>query len=361
MNTKHLLLTFDYELFLGAKSGTVDNCLIKPTNKLLAVLNKYNVKHSIFFVDTIYLLKLRSNGNANCQNDYTKLIKQLVNILKQGHYIFPHLHTHWLDAVYSDSTNQWDLTNTNQYRFHQANDDDKLYYFTSSIDLILDIQKQAATNYPINSYRAGGFCLQPFVGFKPFFETNNITNDFSVLSGFKGDGTIANYNYTSAPKTPIYNFNNDVLKEEKQGAFTAFCISSINTKKWFYTKLIDKYNYLNNKNKTDGKSILVNAKTKQSLTKKYLKVESCNQMVSIELLATYNLKKHKNYFKHNSFMQFVSHPKMILQHHLNVFDKFLKHTTLNYKIETNYTIIKNNLVPVNRVSNKQSYSHVDVL
>ena len=52
-----MLFTFDYELFLGSKSGSVKNCLINPTNKLLSVLEKYNHK-SIFFIDFTYLTKL---------------------------------------------------------------------------------------------------------------------------------------------------------------------------------------------------------------------------------------------------------------------------------------------------------------
>ena len=56
---KEVLLTFDYELFLGSNSGTVENCLIKPTNKIIPILEKYNLK-SIFFIDLTYLCRLYS-------------------------------------------------------------------------------------------------------------------------------------------------------------------------------------------------------------------------------------------------------------------------------------------------------------
>ena len=35
---KDLCLTFDYELCLGKSSGTVDNCLIKPTYELAEII-----------------------------------------------------------------------------------------------------------------------------------------------------------------------------------------------------------------------------------------------------------------------------------------------------------------------------------
>ena len=40
-NQKQLLVTFDYELFLGNRSGSVDECMITPTNKLVILLGKY--------------------------------------------------------------------------------------------------------------------------------------------------------------------------------------------------------------------------------------------------------------------------------------------------------------------------------
>ena len=50
---KLLLFTFDYELFLGDKSGSVQDCLITPTDHLISLLNKYEFK-AYFFVDTVY-------------------------------------------------------------------------------------------------------------------------------------------------------------------------------------------------------------------------------------------------------------------------------------------------------------------
>ena len=101
----------------------------------------------------------------------------------------------------------------------------------------------ASVIYPIDSYRAGGFCLQPFIDFKPFFESNNIINDFSVLKDLKNNNERITYNYLNLPKKCIYKFNTDVIIEDVFGAFTEFTISSIKHKKWLFTKLIDKYLY----------------------------------------------------------------------------------------------------------------------
>ena len=54
---KNILLTFDYELFLGKRSGSAQKCMIEPTNELLKILLKNNAK-AIFFIDTTYLDQL---------------------------------------------------------------------------------------------------------------------------------------------------------------------------------------------------------------------------------------------------------------------------------------------------------------
>ena len=58
---RKILITLDYELFFG-KSGSLEKSIINPTNKLLKILDKYNIKAS--FVDSGYILNL----NRNMQN-----------------------------------------------------------------------------------------------------------------------------------------------------------------------------------------------------------------------------------------------------------------------------------------------------
>ena len=48
---KRLILSFDYELFLGNRSGTLNKGLVEPTKKLLGLLKEAGFK-GIFFVDT---------------------------------------------------------------------------------------------------------------------------------------------------------------------------------------------------------------------------------------------------------------------------------------------------------------------
>ena len=64
MKTKNLLITFDYELFLGRRSGRPLDCMLEPTKLLLDKLKLYGAK-AVFFVDCTYLCRLKEQGKTN--------------------------------------------------------------------------------------------------------------------------------------------------------------------------------------------------------------------------------------------------------------------------------------------------------
>ena len=46
----NVFFTIDYELFLGGNTGTVRNCLIRPLNALTELLDKYQIKLTLFMI-----------------------------------------------------------------------------------------------------------------------------------------------------------------------------------------------------------------------------------------------------------------------------------------------------------------------
>src|ERR1700739_4165441 len=223
LKKKNLLLTFDYELFLGARSGTVDSCIIIPTKKILEILEFYKIANAIFFVDTTYLIKLKESTNDNCKKDFQKIANQIKEIVAAGHYVFPHLHPHWLDAKYLENINQWDLSDTKKYSFSFINSSERKSLFVQSIKILEEIigpQQEWG-------YRAGGWCIQPFTDFKPFFEEHKIWYEFSVLTGYSCVSDFQNFNFMKMPDLNYYKFNDDVLVEDKDGKFTELPISGV--------------------------------------------------------------------------------------------------------------------------------------
>ena len=327
LSKKKLLLTFDYELFLGARSGTVDNCIIIPTKKVLEILEFHKITSAIFFVDTTYLITLKNSENENCQADFKKIEKQIKEIKGLGHYIFPHLHPHWVDAKYLPEINQWDLSDTKKYSFSALNNEEKQYTFSHSIKILEDIIGQQKDW----GYRAGGWCIQPFSDFKPFFEEYKIWYEFSVLKGYSCVSDFQNFNFMKAPDKKVYKFSDDVLLEDEQGKFTQMPISNI--KRSLITKILNNVfiKFLYKKGITnygDGLST-------SSASVKESKIGN-SEMASIELLTIINITDYIRKVEKMDFLHFISHPKMLSPHNLNCLDVFLKKVLSKHELITDF-------------------------
>ncbi len=340
-NVKHLLLTFDYELFLGDRSGSVSNCMLKPTRAILDILNRNGITKAIFFVDTTYLLKLMEGESNENSDDFRSIIFQLVELVKAGHYVFPHLHPHWKDAQYDEKNNQWKLENLESYRFHNLNEKEKEMLFEGSMQIIKELQNEAGIYYDIDSYRAGGWCLQPFEDFFPYFKKHHIKHDFSVLKGFSKLNNLIYYNYTNTPLKKIYRFSKEVEKEKINGEFYEFSISSLEAEtglERFKNKIFDKYLWFTNKNFGDGVSVSVSSKG-DILTDGIVDLvkDKKGEMASIELLTlSPKLAQYKKHLKENDYLHIISHPKMVSKHNLKMFDRFLKSIKQQFEINTDY-------------------------
>jgi len=313
---KILLITFDYELFLGDKSGSVKDCLIKPTDHLIKLLNRYNRK-GIFFVDATYLIQLRNIANKydNAGKDFESIKSQIRELVTFGHSVFPHLHPHWLDAKYDEQTNEWSLKDFSKYRFSSINNDQRTSLFQDSINILNDIIKPVNPDYKIDSYRAGGWSIQPFSDFKPYFEKYKIINDFSVIPGKYNISTAHVFDYRNAPTKNIYHFYDDVTKELKDGPFKEFTISSIALSKmmvWFNFKISGLLKRLQIKPYGNGST--VNSKVIEEADVQNLNGKRI--VASFEGLTFITLSKYIKAIKRNNYFQFISHPKLLTGHEL---------------------------------------------
>ena len=331
---KKLLITFDYELFLGRRSGSVSNCLILPTYELLDVLNKYKIK-AIFFVDLTYLSQLKriKKSNKSAMSDFKKIENQLRKIQNSGHKIYWHIHPHWLDAVYLPEINQWDVSNKERFAINNLTQNEISYIFQQSFEIL----KEFKLNEEAVGFRAGGLYVQPFSKLKPFFEKYNIHYDFSVLQGARssdGQGRFS-FDYSDCPKLPVYRFTNDVIKSDKNGLFTEISMKQIELKNGY--KIVNGLLYRLMKKHShhiiygDGNSSgnIINKPSKR--WKNYFKV---SETVSIEMINPVRARLYMKELTKNNFIHFISHPKLFSPYCIKQFDIFLKKVKRKFIIET---------------------------
>ena len=346
---KCLLFTFDYELFLGARSGLVHDCMIEPTEKLIDVFDEYKVK-AIFFVDTTYLSRLKEKVNTHkqCALDFDSIVHQIQQLIRKGHYVYPHIHPHWIDAEYNTETNQWSLNDVTHYRFHNVNDTLKEKIFHESMEVLHSIIHPADPNYKINGFRAGGWSLQPFTDFKPFFDKYNIIYDFSVLPRTYQLSDVQYFDFSNSPTKPVYRFEDDVTVENQEGKYTELVSSIIKVSTFteFINRLYLQYLYRVKNDHTYGKGQGQHSNDipeMKPVSEQGTSIRNTRfQPISMETFNRIKVPVYLNYLKNNTYMQFVSHPKMLSNHNVKTVARFLEMVTKKYGLEFDFQSFINN-------------------
>lgn len=325
MQNKKLILTFDYELYLGNDSGTVQKCIIEPTDIILELLKKYKSK-GIFFVDAAYLLKLAEFNHK----DLNIINEQISRIIKNGNNIELHLHPQWLDA-YEINKDKWGFKGYDRYRLHSLEDKDIEKLFNDGVDYLEDIIHKNDKKYKIKAFRAGGWSIQPFDKLKYFFIKNDILFDFSVNPGlYSSADTYDYFDFRDAPDDLDYwRFNDDPSSPDTNGKFIEIPVSTLKVKKidlWLNYYLFKK----NECRYGDGKSI--GKKTKKNSIKRKIAnlfklYSTCYSSVSIDGLSNkYFIKFLKRYDKNDKgYLTVVCHPKELSKNSLKNLEYLLRH------------------------------------
>lgn len=107
----HILLTLDYEIF-GKGTGNVKKHIIKPTEKILQICDKYDIPLTIMFEVNEYMRFEEYNDFLLNDLGYSpaNLIKeQILKAFKKGHDVQLHIHPQWVDAEYKEA--KWIMKN----------------------------------------------------------------------------------------------------------------------------------------------------------------------------------------------------------------------------------------------------------
>lgn len=338
LHHKNLLLTFDYELFLGARSGTPSDCLLVPTGRLQEISGRYPLK-IIFFVDTLYLLKLKTQGERveRCRDDYTKIFAQLRQLAEAGHYLFPHLHPHWEAAEYLPESNQWRLGRPETYRLHHHDEQSRRWMFAESMSLLEDIVRSAGADYPIDVYRAGGWSIQPFADLAPLFREFGIHYDFSVAPR-RWSFTEAHWFDFTAVKEALgpYRFTAEVTQPVDGGEFVEFPISYLETGS--FSRRLDKLlrmTLYRCRPSSAGKGEILQAKALPCDVQRYPDLYYL-QLASPESFRTVFMPEYFRFARDNDYLHFIAHPKLLTGENFYWLDKLLAYLFKNYQVESDF-------------------------
>lgn len=207
-----IFITLDYELFFLEPSEGIDDCLIHSTQRFLNILDKEKVK-AVFFVDAGYLVALQRQKPLykKLQGDYTKIVNQLLFLEAKGHEIGLHIHPHWEDSFYDG--HKW-IMNLNRYKLADFSKPEAEAIFKNYYNVL-----QPLSAKKIISYRAGGWCLEPFSHIRSAMLECGIYIDSTVYAEGYSTTATHRYDFRNYPKKEIWKFNNEPAIEDENGIF----------------------------------------------------------------------------------------------------------------------------------------------
>ena len=320
---RKILITLDYELFFG-NSGTVEKTIINPTEKLLEILDKYNVKAS-FFVDAGYIIKLKEymNDFEVLKKDYTLITQQVKKLSAQKHDIQLHIHPHWEDSIYDGK--EW-VFDTSRYKlsdFSKVKINDIVKRYSCVLEEITSVKPSV--------FRAGGWCIQPFDKMKEALKKYGICIDSTIYLNGKNSTPSKSFNFTNAPNKNNWRFSNDPLTEDVKGHFFEIPISSVKTTPLFYFKFIINKFFGGEKQKAYGDGSAISNSKKHIFE---LLLKPSFSVASIDGFKASLLDKCASQNKEQLVL--IGHPKAFSLFSLKKLDSFIKKRRIDSIFKTYY-------------------------
>jgi hypothetical protein len=322
----NVFLTFDYELFFGSKSGTVEKCLIQPSERLLGLSKRYDVKMT-FFVDAGYLFKLKHEQHNHCalKADFQRVSSQLKRIIESGNDVQFHVHPHWEKTNFVDS--EWKMVTDNCYKLSDFN--------SSEIQTILKKYHHAfceITGLKPTTFRAGGWCVQPFSMLSETMQMLEITSDSSVMPGVAFQSDKYAFDFQKAPMKSSYFFEDDVCVETNSGRFREVPISTMYYSPLFFWKLyiLGRLFPLRHKMLGDGNFVPQPGRKFASLTKKTMNHVSTDGYYA-STLEQYHRHAHR---KGAECSVVIGHPKSMTLYSFEKLEEFISTNKNKYQFRT---------------------------
>ncbi|MFC5446796.1 polysaccharide deacetylase family protein [Paenibacillus aestuarii] len=307
---KKILLTFDYEIFFK-KSGTFENCIQNPVDDLISFFEKHTIG-ATFFVDVLYYLRLIEHEETKHTAELLK--SQLQKLVRAGSRIEPHLHPHWLDAVYING--RWEFPHYKRYRLQSLNESEIYELFSRSCRILEEIASEVEPGYKIMSYRAGGWCIQPFELMKKSFAECGVKVDSSVAPAIKGESSVHYFDFTHVQPVNHYFFDKDPAQLETKGEFVEVPITTFKCS--FFAKVLRKIKNKFHRNELlqygDGSGIPLTSVSRFLPT---------YEMVSLERTHPDDLRRVIKRLKQD-VVNIISHPKGLSQMSFKCLNQLVK-------------------------------------
>lgn len=312
----NIVFSLDYEVFFGARTGSVERTLLEPSAALAAIARRHGVP-LVFFVDVLFVLRLRELGlrHPALMQAHDRIVRQLQALAAAGHELQLHLHPHWLRSQWDGERWQLDLQH---YRLHDLDDAMLAYAVRAGTQALREI----AGGQAVTAFRAGGWCIQPFERLRSPLLEAGITVDSTVYAGGWQAGPGPGFDFREAPLASHWSFDTDPLVPVPGGPFLEVPIASHAVSPLFFWRLaaLRRLGSARHRALGDGEAI---ALSRSTLLRKLL--WPSHSVVSIDGLKAGLLQAawQRHQRRGSSDFVVIGHPKALTPFSLAQFDAFL--------------------------------------
>ena len=210
--TLSIIITNDYEI-MGNGRGDVDKILIKPTEEILKLCNKYHVPHTLFVDVMEYNKFIEAEENGWLSPTYnagSKIRTQLRRAVASGHDVQLHIHPQWIGAqpVQDDhwkvNYDYWRLPNVPGGPGSIDDPDSLRGIIASGKRTLEELIQPKKTDYACIAFRAGGYCIQPEKDVLAVLREQGFLIESSVSTGRTVKQEHTQYDFRSAPNDMPY-------------------------------------------------------------------------------------------------------------------------------------------------------------
>jgi hypothetical protein len=242
-----------------------------------------------------------------------------------------------MDAIYDPEINQWRLREKRYYTFASISNDKRKDLFEQSVNFIRSVLDTANSNQSVDCYRAGGWSIQPFEDFRPFFIQYGIKHELSVIPGKYQLSDAHGFDFREAPENdPVYQFDGDPCQKNEKGPFTEWTISSITMnrfEKWFDFKISGLLQRMGKRPAFKGNTV---SSTIIEEGDKYIKKDQKRIIASFEGLNHFTLKKYLSAIQRTEYFHFISHPKLITPFEFTMIEKLFSSLKRGNEMQTDF-------------------------
>ncbi len=221
-----LVISQDYELFFQ-HSGSIEKCLIEPSNLLTDFAEKSGIRIT-FFIDAGMLCRMEqlASTNTTIEKELSRIKRHIESLHDKGHEIGLHVHPHWEDTRWTGDA--WDFSDT-RYQLREFSAPDVIDIVSRYTLALKDLCDGAVT-----TFRAGGFCVEPFDMLRDVLLDNGITIDSSVVPGALLKDDDKGFDFRGVPDVPWWRFSRSPVYPNSMGEFLEIPITPLVLPVWHY-------------------------------------------------------------------------------------------------------------------------------